>query len=266
MGSFIYSRPDDNVALFAVVTSSGALTDYPVGNIIDSDPAIPSKLTTTSGWWLFDFIGPQRVDVAAVLATNLTPGLPNVQIQANTTDSWPGALNVTITIPPKRLDGTPVNPWVNLVGQPGYSAGGYRFWRLNFGIGNGATISIGELVLLSHLRLLPYGLSPGAVRAPKRRRVRHETDGGTHLAYDLGVTQRSIKGEIQFKDSAKADVDAWIENARGDLRPFLLVPNTDVNDAWWVTHLSDELPQTRVVLGMNTMPFAVQEVGAGIPT
>lgn len=266
MGLFIYSRPEDNVAGKATVTASLAVSDYPATFLVDGSPGVPAKVGATTGWWLLDFGSPQRVDVAALIMTNLTAGLANVQIQGNSANSWPGAINVTLTIPAMRFDGTPTNPWVSLVGQAGYSTGGYRYWRLNFGSANGANISIGELVLLSTLRTLPYGLAPGATRTSTRRRVRHETDGGELLGYDLGVTQRAIRGEVEFKDAVKADVDAWLENSWGDLRPFLVVPNTDVNDAWYVTHTSEALPQTRVVLGMNRMPLEVMEVGAGIPT
>jgi hypothetical protein len=266
MGAFLYTRPDQNVAPNATITTSGVVSDYPVAGLVDSNPGVPSKLSGTSGWWVMDFGGAQRVDLVALVMTNLDPGLANVRVQAHTANSWGApSMDVAVTIPARRLDGTPTNVPVVLIGRSGYSASGYRYWRLNFATANSVGISIGEFPMYATYGLLPYGLAPGAVRASRRRRVKHETDGGELLAYDLGVTQRSVRGEVQFKDTAKADVDAWLEASKGDLRPFLVVPNTDVADAWWVTHASEELPQTRIVLGMNSMPLDLVEVGAGIP-
>jgi hypothetical protein len=267
MGAFLYTRPDQNVAPNATITTSGTIADYPSAGLADSNPGVPSKLSATTGWWVFDFGSAQRVDLVALVMTNLTPSLANVRVQAHTANSWGApSMNIPVPIPLSRLDGTPTNVPVILVGQAGYSTTGYRYWRLNFGSANGANISIGEFPMYATYGTLPYGLAPGAVRAPRRRRIKHETDGGELLGYDLGVTQRSIRGEVQFKDTAKAEIDAWLEASKGDLRPFLVVPNSDVADAWWVTHTREELPQTRIVLGMNTMPLELLEVGAGIPT
>ena len=77
MAFAVYCRPTDIVTAHATITASAADSEYPAALLGDSDPAHPAKLTTTSGWWLFDFGSAQSLDLVALIQHNRTGHEPS---------------------------------------------------------------------------------------------------------------------------------------------------------------------------------------------
>lgn len=265
MGRMIYGRYSDNVvpaATLAVQSGTGD-PDYPADNLGDLVPSIPAQLATTTGAWKLSFAAAQRIDVVALPHHNLTAGL-EVRFQGNATDAWGSpTLDAPITIPAYRGDGFPPGAWKDLTGVTGYSTSGFQYWRLVIVGVNANPVKIGELVALSLKRTLNPNISWGASRKDERPIIENVTDYLVSTIYDLGVTRRSISGELDTTDAGLASVRAWWEDARGRARPFLVIPDEDVNEAWFV-RWSGDLNPTLQITDRNTIPMDFQEVSRGL--
>ncbi len=272
MAQFIYALPDDDLAPSATVTPSAVDSSYPGANLVDGDPGVPAKLSATSGNFVLDHGSAVDIQLVALIQPNLDPGLANVAVQRNATNVWTSpAMNVPITIPARKGDGYPVSPWKDLRSQTGYNGPtGYRYTRLNFGAANSRNISIGELVLIGTYRQLPFGVRWGSKPFSKRKTVKYLTDGGS-IGYDLGVRIRRRQVAFDIKDTPGATtnltaVETWLENAYGDLRPFLIVPDDTVNDAWFVTLADPEFGYTREGMQKQFIEgLEFIEAGRGVP-
>jgi hypothetical protein len=261
----IYGRYSDNVVPSATlsVQSGTEDPDYLAANLADRVVAIPAQLTTTTGAWKLAYGAAQRIDVVALPHHNLTAGL-NVRFQGNATDSWGSpTLDAAITIPAYRGDGFPGGAWKDLTGVTGYTTAGFQYWRLVIVGVNAAPVKIGELIALSLKRTLNPNISWGAARKDERPIIENVTDYLVSTIYDLGVTRRTIAGELDTTDTGLADVRAWWEDTRGRARPFLLIPDEDVNEAWFVRWDGDLNP-TLQITDRNTIPLTFQEVSRGL--
>lgn len=268
MSNLIYGRPTDNVTANATITASAADAAYPATNIKDLDPAKPSKMTTTTGNWVFDFGSAQRVDIIALIHHNLTAGL-SVRIQGNATNVWTSpTLDQAIAIPTYHEDGFCVNPFLDLTGLAGYSVSGFRFWRLVVVGTNAANIAIGECVMLSLKRTLEINLSWGAEDTDAHPTIEHTTAYGVTRVYDLGVKLRALRGEIpDTTDVGLASLQALHRSAHGRAKPFLIVPDPVLNDAWMVRFdaSTSTLLRTMKFVDVNRLAIGFDECGRGLP-
>lgn len=264
MANLLYCLPTDIVTANASIVGTTADGTYPATNLGDLDPAVPAKLTGTSGNWVFDFGSAQRVDVVAIIHHNLTAGL-NVQIQGNATNAW-GAptLAASITIPAFGEDGQPANPFLDLTGVSGYSTSGFRFWRLLIGAASGANVAIGEFLLVSNKRTLTKNIRWGAEETEEHPVIEHETAHGVTRVYDLGVRRRRLRAELFISDANLALFRTLHRSAKGRVRPFLVVPNPSVNDAWFVRFDAASVNRQYVVTDRSTFTFGLEELSRGL--
>jgi hypothetical protein len=265
MGRMIYGRYSDNVVPGATksVQSGSGDADYPAANLGDLVPAIPAQLTTTTGAWKLQFGAAQRIDIVAIPHHNLDAGL-NVRFQGNAADAWGSpTLDAAFTIPAYRKDGFPYGAWIDLTAVAGYSAAGFQYWRLVIVGVNSQAIKIGELVALSEKRTLNPNISWGAKRKDERPLIENVTDYLVSTIYDLGVTRRSLAGDVDTTDAGLALIRSWWEDTRGRARPFLLIPDESVNDAWFV-RWGGSLDPTLQITDRNTIPLDFQEVSRGL--
>lgn len=267
MGKLLYARPSDNVApLATAVTASAGDAGYPAANLVDQDPAKPAKLTTTSGNWVFNLpVGSRRVDVVALIHHNLTAGL-EVRIQGNTTDSWSSpSFNQLITIPAYHEDGFSVCPFLDLTGLSGYTTGGFQFWRVAVIGTNAANVAIGEVVLASLKRQLEVNLHWGAEDHDEHPTIEHRTSHGVVRTYDLGCKVRRLKGEVETSDAGLASLRSLHRDARGRVKPFVMVPDPDVNDAWFVRFDDTRFGRSMVFVDRSHVLVGFEELSRGLP-
>lgn len=266
MANLQYQHYSDNKAPNATVTVNvgTAATGYPATNLQDRNPAKPAKLAETSGAWVFAFAAAQRVDIAALVMHNLTAGLA-VRIQGHASSSW-GAptFNQLITIPAYRDDGFPVNPWLDLTGLSGYSAAGFQFWRVWVEGVNAAGVAIGEVWLGQTKRTLSPNINWGESQDEERKLIEHSTDYGVDTIYDLGVTRRSIMGDIDAPDTTRDALRTWWRDSRGRAQAFLIMPDGAVNDAWMVRWADARQAVRFDLTDRNTVALSFQEVSRGL--
>lgn len=265
MGRAIYSHYADNVAPNATVTVNTGTEDpaYPKANLVDRIIVKPAQLTTTTGSWVFAYGSAQRVDWVALPMHNLDAGL-EVRIQGNATNSW-GAptLNTTIVIPAYRGDGLPVPCWKDLTGVAGYSTSGFLFWRFVVVGVNTNPVKVGELLLISQKRTLNPNISWGVKKPEQRLIYDNRTAFGHANKYDLGVTPRQLQGDLDTTDAGLAAVAAWWQSCRGTARPFAIVLDEDVNEAW-VAEFTGSHDPTLTINDRNAIPITFEEVSRGL--
>lgn len=264
MSDLIVGRADRNVAALATVTGTAEDADYPAAYLVDGQLARPAKLTTTTGGWVLDFGSAQRIDLVAFGPHNLTAALANVAVQGNASDSW-GAptLNAPVTTPAYREDGQSVNPWVDLTGVAGYSTSGFRYWRLNVGTANAATIAVGEIALYSQM-LTVRNVRVGVVDEDRIPVISHRTLYGVETTYHLGVATRRLSGEIVGNASDLAALLSWYRSGSGRSEWHTVILDSSVNDARFVRFESVALAATRVGAGVARVQVAFEEVSRGL--
>jgi hypothetical protein len=257
-----YSLPGDDIAATyaTVVTASAEDPDYLAVNIASGSPSRPAKLTTTSGWFVYDFGVAVNIAAVALIYHNLDAGLA-VTIQANVADAW-GAPPVSqaLTIPAHHEDGWPVSPWALIAGSPSY-----RWWRLNITGVNSLTIAIGRWVLVGALRQLTEDVLWGEEEREEHTIVEQRTELGIETIYDLGGKRRHFSGEFGILNTSAATLQSLYRSAKGRTLPWLLVPDTAVNDAWFVRFEESQFSRTRETYNHNRIPFRVQELARGLP-
>lgn len=266
MGRALYGRWSDNVAPNATAINVGSGTedpDYPAANLNNQILAMPAKLTTTTGAWVFTFAAQQRIDLVAIPHHNLTAGL-EVRIQGNATDNWGSpSLNTTITIPAYRGDGFPPGAWKDLTGVSGYTTAGYQYWRLVVVGVNAAAVAISELFLISQKRTMNPNISWGVRMTEERPIIENRSDFGVSTIYDLGVTFRKLAGDMDTTDAGRDLIRTLFQDCRGRARQFFLVPDEDVNDAW-IVRWANGFDPTLQITNRNTIPLAFDEVSRGL--
>jgi hypothetical protein len=264
VGNITYARPSDNVAGSATITASADDAAYPAANLADLIASKPAKLTGTSGNWVFAFSAPQRVDLVALIHHNLTAGL-DVKIQGNATNAWTSpTFSQAITIPAYQEDGFPVCPFLDLTGLSGYSTSGFQYWRLLINAANAAAVAIGDVVLAALKRTLEVNVSWGATEEEEHPLIEHVTDYGVSTIYDLGTKRRRFAGQTETTDAGLASLRSLYRDARGRARPWLLVPDPSVNEAWLVRFQETKQQRALVFLNANQLAFNVEEVSRGL--
>lgn len=264
-----YARPSDNVAADATVSvqTGTADSEYPAANLVDLQPEKPAKLVETSGAWLFDFGGDQKLDAVALIHTNLDEGL-EVRLQGNATDSW-GAptLNQTFTIPARFADLFPRNPWLHLADLfPTAGDRTFRFWRVVVVGTNTDPVWVGEVIMAETIRDLDVrDIKWDSQRIWNRPSVTHQTDLLVRHTYDYGTTVREFQCDIDPTDAVLAEVEDWFRDARGPSHPFLVLPRSeDENDAWFVTFLGSSQVTRRVTFDYTLSTLNFIEASRGL--
>ncbi len=239
MANFHYFHPADNVAPNATVTAQTgtANASYPLARAVDltyAHLAQPSKLAETSGAWQFDFGGAQRVD-AIVVWHNFDAAIA-CAFQLHASASW-GAptVNATLTAPAKRADNFTVKIYKDLTGVSGYSAGGFRYGRLVVTGTNSVPIGI-KVLLFSRIRQTArnflWGASGGFAMDEHQTAIDMTTDALAPWAYDLTAAPRLFSAQLSGRSGDEVLIQDWFRACAGRVKPFVIVPDPAVNDAW----------------------------------
>ena len=265
--NFIFQRSSDNIAPDATLSVNTGVedTDFPKENIVNLLPAKPMKFTGTIGSVVFDFGSAQRIDLVALFNHNLDAGL-DVRIQGNATNTW-GAptFDATFTIVAATTDGIRVNPWLDLVEEGGYSAGGFQFWRVAVIGTNSVAVALGEVWLSALARRLIPNVRWGAIQRDQRRLIRHVLPSSLVATFDLGSRWREFDAQVVRNEVARQEIIDWWRDTRGAARPFLLVPDGLVNDAWFARFVEQNLDFTLRHTNQRAVTLRFEEVPSGLP-
>jgi len=266
----LYSLPTDQVADAATITVDTGTedSDYPKANLVDGNVGKPAKLTGKTGSWTFDFGSAQRVDYVVLGPHNLDAGL-SVKFQGNASASWSSpTVDTTIVIPAVGDDNQRVTAWKDVTGVTGYATGGFRYWRLEVAGTNTANVALGEVWLGSLKRVLATDMGRtyrwGYALDEKRRVVEQQTEYGIITTYDLQTRMRALEVELRLSDAGLTALLTWHRAMRGRHYPTIFVPDTTVNDAWWI-RLPRDVSIVRRYTNVNDLTFVLDELAAGLP-
>lgn len=253
-----YALPGDDIgATYATgVTASAADADYPASNIISTSPSRPAKLTATSGYWELTFAAPVTIKGAAVIYHNFDAGL-NVTVEGL---GGSPTFSQALTIPAHHEDGWPVSPWVSFA-----SAKTYATWRLSVNAANSLKPQVGRFILFGELRDLVTDVKWGVEETEEHTIIEMRTELGVETIYPLGGKRRRFSGEMGLSNTISATFITLLRSAEGRTKPWLLIPDSTVNDAWLVRFEESIWARVREMPDYNIFPFRVQELSRGLP-
>lgn len=245
----------------ALVLGGPIDADYPASNLTDGDVTNPTKLAAAAtGIWRIDAGAGVTLTptIAAILNHNLDAGLA-VSICGNATGNHGDAMLYTenFTIPADRADGLCTNPAVIVAPA---AACRYHYLRIT-GV-NSVAPAIGELWLGTYIEIdVPHGVALSAVD----QFTRLTTPAGLDLIYEIGLPRRQWSGSVDLIGStAESAMRTLIAANHRQVYPWLLWPDSSVNDVWLVRFMS-EPAITHESAAHWTMGLDVVEVCAGEP-
>ncbi len=265
-----YSLPSDDLlaAYDPAISASDEDPAYPITNWAFRNPARPSKLLTTDGWWVFDFGAAANVAAFALIYHNFDEGLV-VTLQWHTSDSWgsPTGQQV-IPIAAATEDAWTISPWIAVTGSPTF-----QFWRLLVSGSPGNTLPLvlgrpyfsGALRDLGDVASIEQDVRWGVVEDEEHGIIEHTTELGVDTIYPLGGKRRRLDAELALYDSTAASFISLVRSGQGRVLPWLLIPTIGVSDAWMVRFEESRWQRTRETIGQNIFPFRVRELSRGLP-
>ena len=259
--SALYQFPTDNAAPYYATVGVNTGTedpDYPAAYLADGRPGRPAKLTTTSGSWVFAFPAAQTVALVALGAHNLTAAT----LEGNATNDWGSpAFSAALTIPAGTADGHSVNAWRDLraLGSPLPS---YQFWRLV--VASGSPCAVGELWLGATVREPARGYALGFSVQETQPTVAHQTEFLIPLVYALNSRQRRLALTFRCTAAGVLALREWYRAMQGPGLTAIFVPDSAVNDAWWVRHAGD-YAETVAYAEARDVAMTLIEHATGVP-
>ena len=251
MNGVFYCRPSDIVTDAATValTSGTENAAFPLTNLYDLNPAKVFKATGTSCTIRLTYGAAQALQAIALIMHNL------VGASVTVTNNG-GMATQTIVIPANAEDGLSVDPFLDL--RPVANASATQ-WNIVI-TGAAANVAIGELLAVETLRDMEVGreLRRGDV-IPQRMNV---TASGVKLIYPLGVRLHRISA-ITILESLRSDLLALWHGALGMRHGFLVIPDLNVNVAYFMRFAADDFPWVHTTDEMTDMTIALEDVGRG---
>jgi hypothetical protein len=276
-------KPDDDYAPGAIsVTASAPDTAYPPENTVLDNPANPGKLTTPTGWFLYEYANKIQPVGASLVYQYLLAGL-NVRLQASTSSSFASpALDFAFTIPPKRRDGPSfqrwtVNPWIRLTAAATWGdPAGYKFWRVLIVGTNDQNVIIGKIMLFSALHQVQMVAEGGDLAREKDYEelsvIRDRTEVGVKKRQPVGGPMRQLSftlaptnysaGTLPIEPSST--LRELLQDAESDVHPWGIIPWED-NDFLLVDVEDFTWERGHKVGGYEIWQLSVREVSRGVP-
>ncbi len=214
--SMLFARPDEWWSRAS--TASGSIdSDYQAQWLVDGRLGYPVRSTSVN--LSMDLSGPAG-DVGLVVVGN-----HNLIVPVTISGDVSASVVPAATRPP---NGIPLNPFALIEPvQTGVTDVGVDV------ASNDLTVIIGEVVLAAYRELTPVKIDDNAFLHTDFAR----DQGGEFLSvppYDPRLAARRLSGS-QYYDTATRDVIiAWFEAQRAGTWPSILIPDPDVNDAWFV--------------------------------
>jgi hypothetical protein len=261
----LYALPSDDVAAEAsTVIGSAEDSEYPAENLVAPTntghlnlPSRPAKLTTTSGYWDFEFDDPITLVGVVLVYPNFDSGL-DVTIEAGT--GSPLTFSEQIPVPNDWENDWMPSPYV-IFDEPQTFAS----WRISINEANTYPVQIGRVLLLTAIRDLENDVRWGVVEDEEQGQIEHATEAGVELLYELFGPRRSFQGELALKNDKSSELITLYRSARNRILPWLLIPDAGINDAWFVRFQEPRWSRTREMIEHNIFPFRVTELSRGLP-
>lgn len=235
--------PGHDIGLTAAWVGNTVDADYPATNLNLGDPAKVVK-STGNTLTLTGTTASSSVVVAAVINTNATTVTVN---------------SVSLTVPSLDSDGQRKHGWLDRRETP---LGPTTTWTIALSRASGV-VWTGPIVLLTAVweLNLRYGLQLGRLR-PSDTVIR--TRGGSLIKHGFQIRTRTARGVITDVDSQSL-LESLEASAKGQILPFLFIPDEAVNDAWLVSFDEANFSVGYPDYDVRDMGFQVTELSGGPP-
>lgn len=239
----LITSPVDDIIWAASLSMTNQDSAYPITNAQGVAPVPPAKSTTTT------------------TTITITPaggaGTP-IYLSLHGTNAASGTFEGhTITFPGTEADGQRLNPRLDLrllaVSSP---------YTLVLTSASGV-VKVGRICLVSAVYPLNvvYGWQTGRRRPGE---ITVTTRLGTVITHSADIRTRWAKGVVNLSSDEvilKAiDAGAW-----GTYKPFMLIPDEAVNDAWFVRFASSDFSTAIPNYDVRDIPVAFDELSSGPP-
>lgn len=215
VGDFLWCQPSEWQTLNATV-SGGADTSYEDEWLCDGRPGRPVRATSGSITWT---VANSAKSVSIVACCNHN-------IDAARTITVGGDISTTMTGPAAQANGINLNPWASVSPTSCTS--------ITFAVSSNSTaVIVGEFVA-GLKRTMERNLAVRPEFMPSHPVIRHDAEFDSLNPYDKSIVSRTLKGDVILTDTGLAAVRAWWESTRGGSRISLIVPDSNVQDAWLV--------------------------------
>lgn len=259
----LYGHPRDNLLRLAsaiTVVTGAAESGYGTSKLFNSCWADPFKGTSGTISILIEFASPVLPDLAAILNSDLDVA---GRLQGNdTTDFATPAIDVAFGVPVMNARGIFSSPHVSL-SEEAPEAEPQANWLLKI-VGNTRNVVIGEFYM--GVRRALDGFVAGSVGFQLvGGTVTNPTYMGVPLSYEQVAGRKAASGAIVAIGSERAQIEDLVHAARFGARPFVLVPRSDVDDAWLVKITSNQIGQSPVAANADEVQLPIEMVSRGLP-
>lgn len=271
----IYTKHSDNVAPDATKTiqlgTDPQDSNYGPDTLTDDNPAKVAKINSTTGAWQFDFGSAQRLDLIALIHHTFDAGA-DVKIEGSAAPNWAGSpvtaaeFSASIVIPTwigAAESRWPVNPWLDLTNAAGYSASGFRYWRLIV-TGNSQNLQLGQVIMTASIRQMNPDRQWEYVTSTLRRKIDNRTEFGVPTIYSRYSPQVRIEGTIRADDDFNDELNAQWEDVDGGAWNWLYIPDGDVNKCYFGRHAEPSKSVTHVSFDVHDRRWAFEEAARGL--
>jgi hypothetical protein len=116
----------------------------------------------------------------------------------------------------------------------------FRYTRLGINTGSGVPLYIGQIILSALFRQLTMNIAPTPKFTPTFKTIINATNSGVHLKTVKGVRIKMLQADRGIQTvNAFPDIYNWFLASNGMAQNFLLIPDPNVNDAWYAEWNSD---------------------------
>jgi hypothetical protein len=237
----VYALPTNDLISTGTVSATNENADYPDTNLQNYDPADPFKATSTS----------TTITVTHANATRKAVAFINHNLAGATVTVG----GVSVTIPSRTLDGQCVNAWKLL----DLSASTSTSIVIS---GASANVQIGRICLVSSYADLTWLYGLETYRRHPVNSIR--TFGETENIYDKGLSIWGARGMVN-RDTSRSGIESLWAAAKGRVIPWLLIPDTAVNEAHYVRFATDLQTYRRINPNATEMPIEVEAASMGLP-
>jgi hypothetical protein len=240
----VYSWPSDDLLALAfagvggasVSLDSGTLdTGYVLSSLSSGSPSAGVLFTTDHFAIIIDHGSAVSLKLPAMIHTNGRKTATSF-FQRNATNSWGSpSVNVSWTLTDAEPDGLRPNPWLDRRADAAF-----RYTRLGINTGSGVPLYIGQIILSALFRQLTMNIAPTPKFTPTFKTIINATNSGVHLKTVKGVRIKMLQADRGIQTvNAFPDIYNWFLASNGMAQNFLLIPDPNVNDAWYAEWNSD---------------------------
>jgi hypothetical protein len=274
--SLLYDLPTDKQTGTWAQTGGTVNAVYPLTNIDDDKPWNPTVFTVNPTSLTIDFATAKRVDVVSFIHVKFDAAAV-IHVQMNATNTWATpTVDGTLVVVGPAEDSMPANPFIDLTAVSGYSTGGFRYLNIKIVSGQSSLLSFGNVRISGRKRTItgftstPRNRASGGGDAESHPVMERPTDAGAQLGYSRGTRARWVNGSIRCNDTGFSDLLTWTRSCLGRFKPSLLIPDSSVNEAYFVKWgaSADYILQRQTLqttpTSVHDVPVNWEEVGRGL--